>query len=153
MAKETTKRITLTDKELAEEIRNNRPYLISVLMCYEWNTTPAFVATMNEVVGHWRRAIDKHPNFYHSPHEGYGIITEEWKEFQDAVFADKRTLAREEIYDLAVTCLRYLTEVPILPPEPDVLKNIDLVPRAGFTKGIIPHVSRNEPTTPERREE
>lgn len=49
---------------------------------------------------------------YHSLHEAYGVIAEEFKEFGDNVFLNAKkhperdVLARREAYDLAVTAIR-----------------------------------------------
>lgn len=57
------------------------------------------------------RATGKHPEGFHSPHEGASIIREEFEEFWDEVKRDNLPLAREEVTQLAAMSLRFLVDL------------------------------------------
>jgi len=70
------------------------------------------IAAAVEVVGGYIRAAARWPD-YNSFHEALGVLREEYREFEEEVFKKKqsRKLLRAEAVDIAVVCLRVMTEL------------------------------------------
>lgn len=55
-------------------------------------------------------AIQKYPKL-NSPHEGLGVLTEEFVEFFLEVWKNQRTASKHEAMQLAAVALRYMAEI------------------------------------------
>lgn len=58
------------------------------------------------------RAMHKHPGTNASRHHHYGVIAEEFREFETCVFKDFVPGGREEAIQVAATVVRFLLETP-----------------------------------------
>lgn len=61
------------------------------------------------IVHELKRATEQHGPF-NSPHEGYGVIAEEFDEMWDDIKNNRNAQAREEAIQVAAMCLRYLLD-------------------------------------------
>lgn len=68
---------------------------------------------LREVVAELEHAMTKHPEPFHSPHEGYAILHEEADELWEHIKRDQgRTgMARDEAVQIAAMALRYLIDI------------------------------------------
>ena len=57
------------------------------------------------------KALKKHPGKMHGPHEGLGVIYEEFREFADEVKNDDRAAQRKEAKQVAAMGARFLLDV------------------------------------------
>lgn len=73
---------------------------------------PTVALILQEVFVEAQKAIQKHGPM-HSPHEGLGVIMEEFDELKDEIYADrgKQASARAEAVQLAAMAVRYILNV------------------------------------------
>lgn len=61
------------------------------------------------------RAKALHPGDFHNAHEALAVIREEYVEFEQEVFKNKKTYskekAKEEAVQIAAMCVRFITEL------------------------------------------
>lgn len=66
--------------------------------------------SMRLVVEEYLRATAEHGPF-HSPHEGYGVLAEEFDELFDEIKANNKTNQRAEAIQVAAMALRFITDI------------------------------------------
>ena len=70
------------------------------------------MSILDELQEHVRLARDKHPEAYHSYHEGYSFIKEEFDELWDSIRLDwRKPEMRKEAFHIAVTALRFIEDL------------------------------------------
>lgn len=67
---------------------------------------------MAKIESELARAVNKHPGKNASRHHHYGVIAEEFREFETCVFKDFVPGGRDEVVQLAAMCVRFLLETP-----------------------------------------
>ena len=71
-------------------------------------------AAYDLVIAELNRAVNKHPQSFHNPHEGYAVILEELDELWDEIKKQKGgrdPAAAKEAAHVAAMAIRYLLEV------------------------------------------
>jgi len=64
------------------------------------------------IVNEFERACVKHPNPFHSRHEGFAVLLEEVDELKDAIWHDRSIEeVREEVVQVAAMALRFLLDI------------------------------------------
>ena len=87
---------------------------------YDANDARAFLAALPDAVAisvalvavALSEAVEKYPGRMHGPHEGLGVIYEEFIEFTSAVHANDRHQQRIEASHIAAMGTRFLLDVP-----------------------------------------
>lgn len=64
------------------------------------------VEVLNQLAQEMSRRVEKHgPGAFVGPHEAMGILTEEFREAEDALRANDPDNWQEEMYDIAAACV------------------------------------------------
>lgn len=71
--------------------------------------------TLHQIGNEVSRAKELHKGDFHNAHEALGVIREEYIEFENEVFKNRKTYdplkAREEAIQIAAMCVRFITEL------------------------------------------